>query len=128
MNQESDQIKVLIVEDEILTARYLIEELKLSGMKPLGPISRGENVIKAIQEEKPQIIILDIRLSGSMTGIDSAVLIRQHYDIPVIFLSGDTTNAIMDEAKKIKNTAFVKKPVMFDELIQVFRQFTELKK
>ena len=81
-----------------------------------------------MNQEKPQIIILDIRLSGSMTGIDSAVLIRQQYDIPVIFLSGDTTNTIMDAAKKIKNTAFVKKPVMFDELIQVFRQFTELRK
>ena len=69
-------ISVFIVEDEAMTALFMESMLKKKGLKIVGKVNSGEEALTFVKNLKPDVVILDIRLSGDMTGIDTAKKIR----------------------------------------------------
>ena len=82
------QIKIMIVEDEAITAMYLLMRLKRLSYDVLKPISSGENAIQIAQKESPNIILMDIGLAGKLDGIQTAREIQSFCDAHFIFMSG----------------------------------------
>mgnify|MGYP000877125902 CR=1 FL=1 len=68
--------KVLIVEDEAISALLIQKKLAAAGLDVLPPVATGEKAVELALNEKPDIVFMDIRLAGRMDGIEAAGRIR----------------------------------------------------
>ncbi len=113
-----DKIKVLIVEDKLLIAEDIAARLRNHAMTIAGVCASGEEALELLQQEKPDLILMDIELSGAMDGISTAHVIHQHYAIPVIFLSDFADAKTLDRAKKTHPANYLTKPFNEPELVR----------
>jgi CheY-like chemotaxis protein len=86
--------RILVVEDEIIIAMEIEYILKKLGYAVTSIVNNGDDAIKSAGEEKPDLILMDIRIQGDKDGIETARIIRQKTDIPVVF-----TTAFLDEER-----------------------------
>ncbi|MGB5362856.1 MAG: response regulator [Aureibaculum sp.] len=103
-------IKIFIVEDEMIIAANISLQLSKLGYEISGIVSRGEDAILHIKENKPDIILLDIQLKGELDGIETAKLILKEQVIPIIYLTANVDDAHFKRAKETKPHAFISKP------------------
>jgi len=103
-------VKILIVEDEMIIAANTSLQLGKLGYEVTGIIPRGEEVLQHIQQNTPDIILLDIQLKGKLDGIETAKLIQHEYDVPIIYLTANTDDAYFNKAKETRPYAFIPKP------------------
>ena len=82
------KIKILIVEDEVIFAMSIRRVLTMWGYETCGLASTGEEAVRCVKIENPDLIIMDVSLKGHMDGIDAAKEIRSDYDAPIIFITG----------------------------------------
>ncbi len=93
----------------IIAAKISLQLTSL-GYEVTGILSSGEEVMHHLETNKPDIIILDIRLKGKMDGIETAALVEKHYQIPVIYLTANSDDATFNRAKTTRPAAFISKP------------------
>jgi two-component system response regulator LytT len=105
------KIKILIVEDELIIAediKLLLEDL---GYQVIEKVARSYNDgIRLFENEKPDLVLLDIIISGEKDGIDLAEAIREKADIPLIFLTSHADTSTIDRAKTMNPDAYIVKP------------------
>lgn len=102
-------IKILVVEDEMLIGAKISMLLTNLGYEVTGILPRGEDALVQVEENKPDIIVLDINLRGKIDGIETATIL-QRKNIPVIYLTANADEATFNRAKQTKPTAFISKP------------------
>ncbi len=90
-----EKVKVLIVEDEIIIAMQIRDSLLSLGYHVTSIVDSGEKAIKKTEEDKPDLILMDIRIKGEMDGIAVAGIIGTHFHIPIVFIT-----AFMDENRQ----------------------------
>ncbi|NND31667.1 MAG: response regulator [Saprospiraceae bacterium] len=112
-----DEIKVIIVEDEPLVAADLKNQLEKTNIKVTGIFESGEDALEGLKKDQPDIILLDVRLYGSMDGIETAEEINKSYDIPVLFLTANTDPATFERAKLTFPHAFLSKPFRIKDVL-----------
>ena len=105
--------RILIVEDEIITAEDIRESLQDMGYMVLGIVSSGEEAIKKVEEDIPDLVLMDIMLRGEMDGIAAAKQIRSVFNIPVVYLTAYSDKIILERAKITEPFGYILKP--FDE-------------
>ncbi len=110
------KIKVLVVEDEIIIADNICKTLQILGYNVLEPALNFSEAIEIIEQQKPDIAILDIHLSGKKTGIDLAKIINQDYQFPFIFLTANADFNSVNAAKEVAPYAYLVKPFSKNEL------------
>lgn len=103
-------IKILVVEDEMIIAAKISMQLTNLGYEVTAILPRGEEAIQHVQENKPDIVLLDINLKGKIDGIETAKQIQQQSNIPVIYLTANADDATFNRAKTTKPAAFISKP------------------
>ena len=108
--------KVLVVEDEILIADSICHFLELNGYSVLEPVVSFDEAISSIQESRPDIVILDIQLRGSKSGIELAKELDNHFLIPFIFLTSNSDSTTLNEAIDTTPSGFLTKPFVNDQL------------
>ena len=91
--------RILVVEDEAIVAMALRGRLENLGYDAVGVVASGEEAIEKADELRPDLVLMDIRLSGAMDGIEAAELIRVRFDIPVVYLTAYADQATLDRAK-----------------------------
>jgi len=109
--------KVLVVEDEIIIADNICDSLVEEGYVVLEPCISYTEAIESLVNNAPDIVILDIQLSGKKTGIDIAEYINTHIHIPFIFLTSNTDRLTFTQAKYVHPNSFLVKPFNSEELI-----------
>jgi two-component system, response regulator PdtaR len=112
-------IKILIVEDEAITAMYLQMRLKRLSYNVVKPVGSGENAIQVAQREKPNIILMDIGLAGKLDGIQTAKEILQFCNAYIIFMSGYNDDDLRDEVELIKSSSFLIKPIGVNDIVEI---------
>lgn len=110
------KIKVGIVEDEMLIAANIVKALTELGYETTEPAISYTEALEMVEAERPDILLLDIVLSGSNDGIDLAWKIKENYNIPFIFLTANSDMATVERAKKLCPPAYLVKPFNKDEL------------
>ena len=106
-----EKVKILIVEDEAIIAMRLQMELNNAGYEVCQMVASGKDAIKSVEDEKPDMVLMDIRLAGEMDGIEAAQEILSRYETSIIFMTGYTDEDVMERAKKLEPTAYLIKPV-----------------
>lgn len=103
-------VKILVVEDEMIIGAKVSMFLTELGYEVTGIIPRAEEALLHLEENAPDIALLDIQLKGSMDGIALALALHSQHNIPVIFLTANTDDATFNRAKEAKPYAFLSKP------------------
>lgn len=110
------KVKILVVEDEVIIGDNICKALQDLGYEALEPAMNYSEAIERIEEEKPDIAILDIYLSGKKTGIDLAKKINESYNFPFIFLTANSDTETLNQAKEVMPHAYLLKPFSKNEL------------
>ncbi|MBC7878026.1 MAG: EAL domain-containing protein [Anaerolineales bacterium] len=105
--------RIFIVEDESAGAQNMAASLENMGYIVAGQTGRGEIAIRQIEELRPDLVLMDIRLQGQMHGIEAAEYIHAHFDIPVVFISAHSDTITMQSAIRAQAYGYLIKP--FDE-------------
>jgi DNA-binding LytR/AlgR family response regulator len=105
-----DKIKILVVEDEMIIGARISMQLTNLGYEVSGLLPRGEDVPAHVEENKPDIVLLDVNLKGSLDGIETAKRLLKQGKIPVIYLTANNDEATFNRAKATKPAAFISKP------------------
>jgi PAS domain S-box-containing protein len=108
---------ILIVEDEYIVALDIENSLSHSGYSIAGQTDCGEDAVIKARDLRPDLILMDIGLRGTVDGIDAATQIRRQLDLPVIFLTAYTTPTILERARQAEPFGYVVKPFEERELI-----------
>ena len=104
------QEKILIVENEVITAKMLEDLLVSLGYTVVARVKTGENAIKTVARHHPDFVLMDIVLEGTMDGIDAAAEIRKRYGIPVIYLTAFSDDVTIGRAKATDPYGYLVKP------------------
>ncbi|MFP4267658.1 MAG: EAL domain-containing protein [Spirochaetaceae bacterium] len=107
---------ILIVEDERIIALDLKKRLERFGFQDPTIVSNGEDAIEKTRELGPDIILMDIMLSGETDGIEAAKTIKDTFNIPVIFLTAYSNENTLERAKEAEPYGYILKPFKEREL------------
>ncbi len=107
---------ILIVEDEAIIAMEIENQLQSLGYKVSSIVDTGERAIEKAEEDKPDLILMDIRIKGKMDGIDTAEEIRNKFGIPVIFSTAYLDEERIERAKVTMPFGYVLKPIQERDL------------
>jgi len=116
MTCENTAKKILIVEDEIIIAEGIQRKLKVMDYDVLAIVSSGEEAIKRIKENNPDLVLMDIVIHGKMDGIETAGQIHSHFDIPVVYLTAYADDTTLERAKLTEPFGYLIKPFKEREL------------
>lgn len=108
--------KVLIVEDELVVARDIEQQLLDLGYAPVGSATRGEQAVELCGQVCPDLVLMDIQLAGAMDGIAAAQRIRDQFALPVVFLTAFTADDVLARAKLTEPFGYILKPFSEREL------------
>ncbi len=119
--------KILVVEDERITAEDIKSGLENAGYLVPAMVSTGEDAVEKAGKLKPDLVLMDIKLKGKMDGIEAAGQIKLRYNIPVIYLSAYSDEFTMKRAEITDpsgyivkdDTGLVRKPFEESELHNV---------
>jgi len=108
--------RILIVEDEAIIAMEIESQLQSLGHEVTSIVDTGEKAIEKAEADKPDLILMDIRIKGEMDGIDAAEVIRNQFGIPVIFSTAYLDEERIERAKITMPFGYVLKPIKEREL------------
>ncbi len=103
-------IKILIVENEVIVSEEIALKLQREGYVITAQVANAHDAIQSVNEQQPDIIIMDIDLDGKPDGIDTAVKIKKEFNIPVIFLTDLDNEKTLQRASKAKPANYLIKP------------------
>jgi CheY-like chemotaxis protein len=115
-NLVSSRPRALIVEDEILVAEELKERLALLGFSVIAAVDSAEEGIAIATRERPDLVLMDIRLKGKKDGVQAAEEIHQQLDVPVVYLTAYSDRLTVERAKRSQYDGFILKPFRAREL------------
>lgn len=109
-------IKIGILDDEAIICETITKYLVELGYDVLDYAMNFEEGLTLIQNEKPDIMLLDINIGGIKSGIDLAQYIRENYQIPLIFISSYSDSNTLSSAKQVKPNGYLVKPFSKEDL------------
>jgi DNA-binding LytR/AlgR family response regulator len=110
------KIKIGVIEDEVITADSLCSTLYQLGYDVTEPAASYAEALVMIEEDKPDLLLLDIQIKGKRDGIDLAMKINETNSIPFIFLTANADEATVQRAKLAAPGAYLLKPFTHNDL------------
>jgi DNA-binding response OmpR family regulator len=108
--------RILIVEDEALTVLALKHELTELGYEIAGDASTAADALRAAENNRADLVLMDIQLDGGISGVAAAAAIRGHLDIPVVFLTAHASAETVGRAVESGAFGYLLKPYTVSEL------------
>jgi len=123
-------LKIIVAEDEAIIRLDLVELLKESGFEVVAQTNRGDEVLPLVDEHKPDVAILDVKMPGS-DGITVTSQLTQAGSTAVVILSAFSQQDLLDQAQKAGAQGYLVKPFHKSDLIPAIEtahaRFTEKK-
>ncbi len=108
--------RILIVEDEAIVAADIEDSLRKLNYEVCGTAVSGKAALEQTQQLRPDLILMDIKLKGSMDGIDAAAAIRGKIDVPIVYLTAHADDGTLNRAKATQPAGYLLKPFAETEL------------
>ena len=102
--------RILIVEDEGISALYLEAKVQSLGYESVGITSSGEEAIEKARVARPNRVLMDIKLAGNLDGIEAGDKIQKDLGIPVVYLSAFSDEETIARAKGTAPFGYLTKP------------------
>jgi DNA-binding response OmpR family regulator len=107
---------ILIVEDDAYIVFALKASLKKAGHKICRVVATGEAALSSLDQDHPNLLLIDIHLAGKLDGIEVARRVRAQYGIPIIFITGYEDNESKMQANAVNPVAYLVKPFSVSDL------------
>ena len=117
--------KAIIVEDNLILSILYENMMKQMVFKTVGDIKSGKKAVDLVKKYNPDVVIMDIMLEGETDGVQTANLIREFSDVPILFITGNSDPAHQTRARKVSNSDFLVKPINIDRLKSVVSMLLE---
>ncbi|MBC7917265.1 MAG: response regulator [Rhodoferax sp.] len=108
--------RILVVEDEAIVARDIQLQLVELGYEAVGHAARGDEAVELAGALRPNLVLMDIQLSGEMDGIAAAQIMRTQFGLPVVFLTAFAADDTLERAKLTEPYGYILKPFSEREL------------
>jgi PAS domain S-box-containing protein len=108
--------RILIVEDERITAEDLRDILTDLGYTVTDSVASGADAIAQAGKNPPDLALMDIRIKGDMDGTEAARILRERFDIPVVYLTAHADTSTLSRAKLAQPLGYITKPFQEAEL------------
>lgn len=108
--------RILIVEDELILADDMAQLLRSWGHEVVSIVASGEEAIRKADETSPDLVLMDIMLSGRMDGIEAAGWIKSQIEAAIVYLTAHSKKDLFERAKVTEPFAYLSKPVSPQEL------------
>lgn len=108
--------KILIVEDERISAEEMRRSLEYMGYAVTSIVSSGEGAVKEAESSRPDLILMDVKLKGRIDGVEAAKRIRARDDIPIIYITALSDKQTLERIKETEPLGYVHKPIEDKEL------------
>ncbi len=108
--------RILIVEDEALTVLALKRDLADLGYEVVGDASTAADALRAAEDNRADLVLMDIQLDGGISGVAAAAAIRGHLDVPVVFLTAHGSAETVARAVESGAFGYLVKPYTAPEL------------
>jgi DNA-binding response OmpR family regulator len=112
----SPEPRVLIVEDETLIAEELRERLSRFGYSVIAAVDTADEGIAIAIRERPDLVLMDIRLRGEKDGVQAAQEIRQQMDVPIVYVTAYSDRLTVERVRQTEHDAYLLKPFHRREL------------
>lgn len=113
--------KIVIVEDDFIIRLFIESILSDAGFDVVGVADSFEDAMQILETTIPDLIMMDIGLRGDKDGIETAVIIREKYDIPIVFVTGNSDINTLTRAKNTNPLGFIAKPIDATVLKEAFK-------
>ena len=110
MNSLSKKNTVFIVEDEVVVARDIQQQLESLGYEVVGTSRKGEEAVGLVGQLQPDLVLMDIHLAGPMKGTEAAQAIKDRFNLPIVFLTAFSDSETLTAAKGSKPQGYIIKP------------------
>lgn len=114
-------MKILVVEDESIISYDIQNTLEYLGYEVTDTVENYEDTIKSVQENEPQLILMDIHLENSKDGIETALAVHALKKIPIMYLTAFCDDDTINRAIQTNPLAYMIKPFNRDELKSMLR-------
>lgn len=109
-------VNILVVEDDLITAAAISQCLEDAGYQVVGVVSSGQEAIDQTANIQPDLVLMDIKLKGSMNGVLVTQQIQSRFDIPVIYLTALSDDATLKRILHSQPHGYIVKPFKEEEL------------
>ncbi len=120
--------RILVLEDESVAAMVTESTLKSIGFHVVSIVDSGKKAVEVAQQEKPDIVLIDIRIKDEMDGISTAEIIRTQFEIPVIFMIGELDEKRLEKAKLTMPFGYILKPIRERDLRVIIKMALHVSK
>lgn len=111
-----EKTRILVVEDEGVIGLSLKVSLEKVGYDVPVVAASGEEAIHLAAEIEPHLVLIDIRLPGALDGVETALYLRQHFNLPVVYLTANADDVTLQRAKQTYFFGYLLKPFNEREL------------
>ncbi|MEP6961133.1 MAG: response regulator, partial [Acidobacteriota bacterium] len=108
--------RILIVEDERITAEDLHDILTDGGYAVTAIVSSGEEAIREAERNRPDLALMDIRIKGDLDGTETARILLDRFNIPSVYLTAHADRETLQRAKRAKPLGYIVKPFQESEI------------
>lgn len=108
--------KIILVEDEAIIRMQLETALLAINFEIVGSTDNGREAMELVGELKPDIVLMDIRIKGDLDGIETAEIIKEQFEIPIVFLTGYLDEEKLERSKLVMPFGYLLKPVQDRDL------------
>ena len=108
---------IVIVEDEVITQRYLQDILVNNNMNVSGCFDNASDTLEALKNINCDMILMDINIKGSMDGIQLSKKILEKYTFPIVFITAHNDDATLEELLELAPYGFISKPFSSKEIL-----------
>jgi two-component system, response regulator PdtaR len=114
--------RILIVEDEFIIALAAEEALVEHGFQIVGVAASFEAAIALAERERPDLVLMDIRLASARDGVDAALELRKRFDLASLFTSANADPQNITRAEPSRPAGWLPKPYAAESLVKAVRQ------
>lgn len=107
---DAGKVRILVVEDEEVVAAGVRRTLEGYGYEVTSCVATGEDALRRVHEDRPDLVLMDVVLEGRMDGIEAACLIHERFGVPVIYLTGHADESVLERARASETFGYVTKP------------------
>jgi signal transduction histidine kinase len=112
-------LKILITEDDTVSALLLKKALEKNHHEIIGMADSGETALEILENNKADIVMMDINLAGKLDGIKTTEIINEKFKIPVVYLTASSDSETLQKVAGTNPSAYVIKPFNIRELNMV---------
>lgn len=114
--------RVVIVEDEGVTQLQLRRALTRAGILVVGVANTGAGGVDVVLRERPELVLMDIRMPGEIDGLEAARRILAEYRVCIVMLTAYAMEEYQTRAREAGTCGYILKPVMSELLLSILEQ------